>query len=93
MIKIFLPEQLKKLTGHTEIGMSIGYGVTEEPIQHILEKLDLVYSGILERITPNGEIKFVNIFINGEDVRFLAGLQSKVKSGDEINIVPAIAGG
>ena len=42
----------------------------------------------------SGELRrFVNVFVNGEDVRFLSGLETPLKSGDEVSIVPAVAGG
>jgi molybdopterin converting factor small subunit len=37
--------------------------------------------------------RFINVYVNGEDVRFLSGLQSPLKAGDEVSIVPAVAGG
>ncbi|HZA22552.1 MAG TPA: MoaD/ThiS family protein, partial [Dehalococcoidia bacterium] len=59
------------------------------------ERLESSYPGFKERlIDENGELRyFVNIYLNGEDVRFLEGLATAAKSGDEISIVPAVAGG
>jgi molybdopterin synthase sulfur carrier subunit len=53
------------------------------------------FPGIEERLfNDNGELhRFVNIYVNGEDVRFLDGLSTKLSSGDEVSIVPAVAGG
>jgi molybdopterin synthase sulfur carrier subunit len=61
----------------------------------MIEKLESSYPGFKERlIDENGELRyFVNIYLNGEDVRFLNGLATAAKSGDEISIVPAVAGG
>ena len=51
-------------------------------------------AGVWCLVDEDGELRyFVNIFINGEDVRFLQGLNSSTKSGDEVSIVPAVAGG
>ena len=51
--------------------------------------------GIKERLCDeSGELRrFINIYVNGEDIRFLSGLQTPVKDGDEVSIVPAVAGG
>ena len=56
---------------------------------------DLSSPGLKDRICDEGgEIRrFVNVFVNGEDVRFLAGLSTDLKTGDEVSIVPAVAGG
>ena len=61
----------------------------------IIENLETRHPGLRERLLDDkGEIRrFVNIYLNGDDVRFLDQLNSKVKDGDEISIVPAIAGG
>jgi molybdopterin synthase sulfur carrier subunit len=61
----------------------------------MIERLESSYPGFKERlIDENGELRyFVNIYLNGEDVRFLEGLATAAKSGDEISIVPAVAGG
>ena len=60
-----------------------------------LESLDAQFPGVKERILDEGgDIReFVNVYVNGEDVRFLQGLDTATKSGDEVSIVPAVAGG
>jgi molybdopterin synthase sulfur carrier subunit len=57
--------------------------------------LEVQFPGVQERLMDEtGELRhFVNIYINGEDVRFLDGLSTSIKSGDEVSIVPAVAGG
>jgi molybdopterin synthase sulfur carrier subunit len=64
-------------------------------IRQVIEDLEKRHTGIRERLLDDkGEIRrFVNIYLNGDDVRFLESLNSKVKDGDDISIVPAIAGG
>jgi molybdopterin synthase sulfur carrier subunit len=64
-------------------------------IRQVIDDLEKRHSGIRERLLDDkGEIRrFVNIYLNGDDVRFLESLNSKVKDGDDISIVPAIAGG
>jgi molybdopterin synthase sulfur carrier subunit len=61
----------------------------------LVEKLDAAYPGFKDRLVDeNGELRyFVNLYLNGEDVRFLQGLETSVKTGDEVSIVPAVAGG
>jgi molybdopterin converting factor small subunit len=56
--------------------------------------LDSQYAGIGERLLEDGALRrFINIYINDEDVRFLGSLDAKVKDGDSITILPAVAGG
>jgi molybdopterin synthase sulfur carrier subunit len=64
-------------------------------LRAIIDNLETRHPGLRERLLDDkGEIRrFVNIYLNGDDVRFLDQLNSKVKDGDEISIVPAIAGG
>src|SRR5262249_36008301 len=64
-------------------------------VTSLLADLDRRYPGIRERICDeSGQVRrFVNIFVNGEDIRFLQHLDTPVKAGDELSIVPAIAGG
>ncbi|HJP28035.1 MAG TPA: ubiquitin-like small modifier protein 1, partial [Dehalococcoidia bacterium] len=61
----------------------------------IVDALELVYPGMKERLVDDsGELRhFVNIYLNGEDVRYLDGLASAVADRDELSIVPAVAGG
>ena len=64
-------------------------------LQGIVDALESTHPGIKERICgEDGEIRhFVNVYVNGEDVRYMDGLGTETKSGDEISIVPAVAGG
>jgi molybdopterin synthase sulfur carrier subunit len=64
-------------------------------LSQMIEKLESDYPGFKERLLDEeGELRyFVNIYVNGEDIRFDAGLKTSIKSGDEISIVPAVAGG
>ncbi len=59
------------------------------------EGLDKQYPGMKERLLDEkGELRsFVNVYVNGEDIRFLQGLKTATKQGDEVSIVPAVAGG
>ena len=60
-----------------------------------IDALEAAYPGLKDRLCDEaGEIRrFVNIYVNGEDVRFLQGLATPVSDGDEVSIVPAVAGG
>ena len=60
----------------------------------VITDLDSQYAGLGERLLENGALRrFINIYINDEDVRFLGGLDAQVKDGDSITILPAVAGG
>ena len=60
----------------------------------VISHLDSQYAGIGERLLENGALRrFINVYINDEDVRFLRGLDAQVKAGDSITILPAVAGG
>ena len=64
-------------------------------VQEALERLDGQFAGIKGRLCEDdGSVRrFVNVYVNEEDIRFLQGLQTPLKSGDEVAIVPAMAGG
>jgi len=90
-VTVRIPAPLRKVTGEREVVTADDGGSLLETIS----RLDQEYPGLKERICDeSGELRrFVNIYINGEDVRFLSGLQTTVKAGDEVSIVPAVAGG
>ena len=69
--------------------------VEEGALSARMSSLNNQIPGIRERLcNEDGSLRsFVNVYINGEDVRFLEGLNSETKSGDEVSIVPAVAGG
>jgi sulfur-carrier protein len=89
-VSVLIPTPLRKLTGEQERVSAGGLSVGE-----VLDDLGRQFPGIIERICDaDGELRrFVNIYVNGEDVRFEGGKAAAVKDGDEISIVPAIAGG
>ena len=64
-------------------------------LREIIDSMESQFPGIKERICDeNGDLRnFVNVFVNGEDVRFMDGIDSATSDGDEISIVPAVAGG
>ena len=89
-IKVRIPTPLMKLTDNQSEVSAEG-----ETISAILNNLENQFNGIKERICEeNGAPRrFINIYLNEEDIRFLEGEKTAVKDGDEISIIPAIAGG
>jgi molybdopterin synthase sulfur carrier subunit len=88
-VTVRIPTPLQKLTGGKE-SVEGKTGTVIELINH----LDGLYEGIAERISEGGKVRrFVNIYINEEDIRFLKAEETEIKDGDEVSIVPAIAGG
>jgi molybdopterin converting factor small subunit len=60
----------------------------------LIDDLEVNHSGIKDRLIDNGDLRrFVNIYVNDEDVRFLGGLEAELKDGDQIVVLPAVAGG
>ncbi|RZP14058.1 MAG: MoaD/ThiS family protein [Chloroflexi bacterium] len=89
MANVKIPTPLRVLTNN-----ETSVEVSGEKIINIINNLDEKFPGIIEKIMDNNELKhFVNIYVNGEDIRYLDSLDTKVESGDEIAIVPAVAGG
>lgn len=89
-VKVRIPTPLRRLTnGQSEIEVE-GSNLTQ-----CIEALEQEFSGMKERLyDEEGELRrFVNFYVNGEDVRFLQGADTAVKDGDELSIVPAVAGG
>ena len=85
-----IPTPLRKVTDG-EDKASVDAGTMVE----VVKSLEVQFPGLKARICDDdGELRsFVNVYINGEDVRFLDGMNSSVSSGDEVSIVPAVAGG
>ncbi len=89
-VTIKIPTPLRRLTQDKDVVQAEGGSLAEA-----IGGLEASFPGIKERICDEaGELRrFVNVYINGEDVRFLAGIQTPLKQGDEVSIVPAVAGG
>ncbi len=89
-VTVKIPTPLRTLTLNRDT-------VTSEAatLQDLVGNLESEFPGMRERLCDDaGELRrFVNIYVNGEDVRFLQGLGTGLKAGDEISIVPAVAGG
>jgi molybdopterin synthase sulfur carrier subunit len=90
MIKVRIPTPLRPLTkGQGEVEAKAA------SIADMIGSLDAAYPGLKDRLCDDkGELRrFVNIYVNEEDIRFLKGKDTSLKDGDEVSIVPAIAGG
>ena len=89
-INVRIPAPLRRLTNGQDKVSAGGATVSE-----VIANLDGQYPGIGERLCDeSGELRnFVNLYVNGEDVRFLDGLGTSTNDGDEVSIVPAVAGG
>ena len=88
-VQIHIPTPMRQ---HTE-----GQAVVEASgatVQAALEDLGRKFPGFNQRIFENGQIrKFINVYLNDEDIRFLDNLATAVRDGDELSIIPAVAGG
>ena len=90
MSKVRIPTPLRRYTGGRD-----EVTVAGKTLREVLKNLDTEHDGIRDRICdPDGGLRrFVNVFLNDEDVRYLSGLDTPVKEDDVVSIVPAIAGG
>ena len=90
-ITVRIPTPLRKLTNELDvITTNDGSSLAE-----LIETLEGQFPGLKERLCDEtGELRrFVNVYVNGEDVRFLSGLATSIAAGAEVSIVPAVAGG
>ncbi len=89
-VTVRIPTPLRRVTNGVD-----KVTVEGETLSAIIVGLDEQYPGLKERLCDEeGELRnFVNVYVNGEDVRFLDGLNTATRTGDDISIVPAVAGG
>lgn len=89
-VQVRIPAPLRRLTGGVD-----KVSVEGSTVGSVIDALDGEFPGIKDRICDDsGKLRnFVNVYVNGEDVRFEDGLDTATKSGDEVSIVPAVAGG
>lgn len=88
-VKVQIPIVLRNLTkGVSEVDVDGG------SVIDMINHLEKNYPGIKERICEGDKLRrFVNVFVNEEDIRYLKGSDTPLKDGDQISIIPAIAGG
>jgi molybdopterin synthase sulfur carrier subunit len=89
-VKVRIPTPLRKLTAEEEL-----VEVAPGSVAGAVKELQTRFPGIQERLLDEagGVRRFVNVYLNEEDIRFLHNLETPTKDGDEISIIPAIAGG
>ncbi len=89
-VNVKIPTQLRSVTGG-EAETAVEDAAT---VGEVLDGLYDRYDGLRERIAVDGDLRrFVNVYVQGEDIRFLDGLDTPVEDGDEVTILPAVAGG
>ena len=88
-IEVRIPTILRQYTGGEKAVEGTG-----ETLAELFADLESRYAGIQARIVDDGKLRrFVNVYLNDEDVRFLDGINTKLTDGDNITILPAVAGG
>ncbi len=89
-VTVRIPTPLRNLTKNQETVAASG-----ATVKAVLDQVQTEFPGLKERLCDaNGTLRrFVNVFLNGEDIRFANGPETPVKDGDELSIIPAIAGG
>ena len=88
-IEVRIPTILRTYTGGAKA--VDGSGAT---LDELLNNLDKDHSGLRDRLVDGEKLRrFVNVYLNDEDVRFLGGLETPVKDGDTVTVLPAVAGG
>ena len=88
-IEVRIPTILRSYTGGAKAVEGAGSTLDE-----LLNNLDAAHSGLRERLVDGEKLRrFVNVYLNDEDVRFLGGLETPVKDGDTVTVLPAVAGG
>ncbi|MFZ0323441.1 MAG: MoaD/ThiS family protein [Actinomycetes bacterium] len=88
-VEVRIPTILRSYTGGAKV--VDGEGVT---LDGLIDNLEVHHPGLRERLVDEkGLRRFVNVYLNDEDVRFLSGLETPVGDGDSVTILPAVAGG
>ncbi|GHC94319.1 molybdopterin synthase sulfur carrier subunit [Nocardiopsis terrae] len=88
-IEVRIPTILRNLTDDAKVVEGTG-----DTISELVADLDNRYPGIAERLVDGGKLRrFINVYLNDEDVRFVGGLEAKLSDGDNVTVLPAVAGG
>jgi molybdopterin synthase sulfur carrier subunit len=89
-VTVKIPTQLRAVTGGEAETTVDEAGTVGEVLDGLYDRFD----GLRDRIAEDGDLRrFVNVYVGGEDIRFLDGLDTAVDDGDEVTILPAVAGG
>lgn len=88
-ITVSIPTPMRQYTGgKAEVAASGG------TVKAVLDDLGRQYPGITERLFEKGQVRrFVNLYLNEEDIRYLDSMETATKDGDKLDIIPAVAGG
>ncbi len=88
-IEVRIPTILRTYTGGEK-----AVDATGGTLSAVIDDLEANHPGIKERLVDNGDLRrFINIYVNDEDVRFIGGLEAELKDGDQVVVLPAVAGG
>ena len=88
-VKVSIPTILRTHTGGEKLVDATGSTLSE-----VIDDIEANHGGIKNRLVKEGNLhRFVNVYVNDEDVRFAGGLEAKVADGDTVTILPAVAGG
>ena len=88
-ITVKIPTQLRAVTGG-EAEIAVEGSTVGEALAAVFDQ----HSELRDRITQDGDLRrFVNVYVSGEDIRFRDGLDTALSEGDEVTILPAVAGG
>ena len=88
-IEVRIPTILRTYTGGEKSVTADG-----DSLSALIDSLEADHPGIKEQLIENGDLRrFVNIYVNDEDVRFLGGLEAELSDGDQVVVLPAVAGG
>ena len=88
-VTVKIPTQLRAVTGG-EAEVDVEGSTVGEALDAVFEQ----HGDLRGRITENGDLRrFVNVYVSGEDIRFKDGLETSISEGDEVTILPAVAGG
>jgi molybdopterin synthase sulfur carrier subunit len=88
-IRVHIPTPMRQHTQNQAIVEANG-----DNVKAVLDDLGRKYDGLTQRLFDNGQMRrFINLYLNDEDIRYLDNLATPVKDGDEVSIIPAVAGG
>jgi MoaD family protein len=88
-VRVQIPTPLRQHTGGKDVLEASG-----ATVQAVLDDLGRQYPALTQRILENGQVRrFINVFLNEEDIRYLDSLSTPVKDGDVLDVIPAVAGG